>query len=263
MSEVQRDLHSLLNTAVYCLYAGAGHMSHRQTIDVDLSWRKDSPMRQCFADPCNERYDSEWFPIQPPLPHATILSQSILTMDITPTPEDSCIRWSHAAEINEDGSAVRVTIYRWKNTRPEGVVIRVVVDNLHVQVMQYVQHLENENKRLADETKRLQAKADKQTAIIFQRNNLQEHLCDLHGTLICDARRMLDENWEQVNKMVADYKQDRRFKVVYGVGNHNAGPPGNPPMKQVALDWFKAKGPDKRYYFDKASFCHVIHYKPS
>ena len=66
-------------------------------------------MKLCFANPDSQEYQSEWHALQPPLPGATVLSQNVLDYDIWPS-KDNCMRWSHDAQLKEDGSAVRAIV---------------------------------------------------------------------------------------------------------------------------------------------------------
>ena len=90
-------------------------------------------MVQCFQDPNNEVFTSDWRSIEPALPNAKIVSQSLTLFDITASP-DACVRCEFGAELNHDGSAVRVRVARWRQTRPEGVRIQVVVDNFEAEL---------------------------------------------------------------------------------------------------------------------------------
>ena len=210
-------------------------MSFRQTVDIDLRWSKDSPMKLCFANPDNQEFQSEWHTLQPPLPGATVLSQNVLDYDIWPS-KDNCMRWSQDAQVKEDDSAVRVTVRRRRGTMPAGLLLRVVVDNTHTQMaplMQYVKKLE------ADKIALL-ARVDKHIQLNYNAHNpLQVWDCDLHGMTIGDgtAQKMLDQEWATVNRMVASTNRDFKFRVIFGAGSHNNGPAPMKKFVQELVDW--------------------------
>ncbi|KAA6425679.1 hypothetical protein WJX79_002161 [Trebouxia sp. C0005] len=228
--------------------------SFRQIVDIDLRWSEDSPMKLCFDNPDNEEYQSEWHPLQPPLPGATLLAQNVLDYDIIPS-EDKITRWSHDAQVKDDGSAVRAIIRRRYGTVPSGLLLRVVVDNVHTQMaplMQYVRQME------ADKIA-LQARLERQIHLNYNAHNpLQVWNCDLHGMTIGDgtAQKMLDQKWATVNGMAADNNQDFKFRVICGAGSHNNGPA---PMKKFVRDWFIGKQVPYTTEANETVFFHVIH----
>lgn len=232
---------------------GMQSTSFRQIVDIDLRWSKDSPMRLCFDNPDNEKYQSEWHPLQPPLPGAAIVSQNVLVYDVQPS-KDHTMRWSHDAQLKDDGSAVRVSVRRWCGTLPSGLLLRVVVDNVHTQIaplMQYVNQLE------ADKIA-LQAKLDRHIQLNYiSHNQFQVWDCDLHGMTIGDgtAQKMLDQEWATVNRMVASANRDFKFRVIFGAGSHNSGPA---PMKKFVRDWFISKQLKFSPEANEAIYFHVI-----
>lgn len=77
------------------------------------------------------------------------------------------MRWSLDAQVKNDGSAVRATVCRRYGTRPSGLLLHVVVDNVHtrmVPLMQYVKQLE------ADKTA-LQARVDRHIQLNYNAHN--------------------------------------------------------------------------------------------
>jgi len=206
-----------------------------------------------FDNPDNEEYQSEWHPLDPPLPGATLLAQNVLDYDIQPS-KDKFMRWSHDAQVKEDGSAVRAIVRRRCGTLPSGLLLRVVVDNVHTQMaplMQYVKQLE------ADKT-RLQTRLDRHIQLNWNaRNQLHVYNCDLHGMTIGDgtAQKMLDQEWATVNQMVANTNRDYNFRVICGAGSHNNGPA---PMKKFVKDWFAGKRLLYSSEANEAIFFHVI-----
>ncbi len=211
-------------------------------------------MKLCFDNPDNEEYQSEWHPLQPPLPGATILSQNVLDYDIRPS-TDNFMRWSLDAQMKDDGSAVRAIVRRRCDTLPSGLLLRVVVDNVHTQtalLMQYVKQLD------ADQTA-LQARVDK--PIVPQPlYNAQAWDCNLHGMTIGDgvAQMVLDQDWATVNDRVAKTKRDYKFRVIFGLGNHNNGPA---PMKTFVQNWFISKRLECFLDASEAVFFHVIRHR--
>lgn len=88
---------------------------------VNLPWSLMSPLATCFEDPKQYRFVTDWVPVEPPLPEARILSQSVLASDITPSPHDNVLHWSCEAELDTDGSAVRVCVQRWRGRKPNAL----------------------------------------------------------------------------------------------------------------------------------------------
>jgi len=61
------------------------------------------------------------------------------------------MRWSLVAQVKHDGSAVHAIVRRRCGTLPSGLLLRVVVDNVHTHMaplMQYVKQLEAEKIQL-------------------------------------------------------------------------------------------------------------------
>ncbi|DBB01820.1 hypothetical protein WJX77_004155 [Trebouxia sp. C0004] len=195
----------------------------------------------------------KWHCLQPPLPGATLLSQNVLHYDIRPS-KDNFMRWSIDAQVKDDGSAVRAIVRRWCGTMPSGLLLRVVVDNVHTKMgslMEYIKQLE------ADKIA-LQARVDRHIQLNFiAHKKFQVWDCDLHGMTIGDgtAQKMLDQEWATVNRMVASTNRDFKFRVICGAGSHNNGPA---PMKKFVRDWFNGKHLKYSPAASEAIFFHVI-----
>ena len=236
--------------------------SARRTVDLDLSWGEKKPMNEHFEDSNNDCYTSEW-PIEPPLPGAQVLSQSVMAFDVWPS-KDGATRWSYDVSVNQEGSQLELKIWRWKGTTPAGFRFRVVLDNMEDRLNRMEQHMQ----RLEAENTRLRDTSQRHVDILFQNQNMQTWECNLHGMTIQDgsAERKLEESWQNINTAVQQFKQDMMFKVIYGAGNHIArGPdregPIHPPMKSLVLGWFGRK--DLRYTFlpGSAGVIHKISYR--
>ena len=233
-------------------------MSLRRTVTVDLRWSERSPLVKCFENPKEDRFVSDWVPVDPPLPHASILSQSVVHFDILPSPHDNVQRWSYAAETNPDGSAVRVTVHRRCGTKPNGLVVKIVLDNMESQM----DHLMDLVEQLKADNARLRSQSERHQNIVYQNNNrLQEYTCDLHGTTIGDgmANSFINKAWDTVNTLVQETKSDWKLKVMFGAGNRNPNVGQPPRMKGCVTNWFEAK--QLLYHFDGPFVCHVIHYR--
>lgn len=114
-------------------------MASQRTVDVDLTWSENSPMASHFwASTQNEKFPSDWVTIEPPLLQAEICSHSVVSFDISPSPHDNAMRWRYKVQINDDKSAVCVHIWRWSDTVPQGLLIRVVVDNMQAEMQRLV-----------------------------------------------------------------------------------------------------------------------------
>ena len=129
----------------------------RRTVDIDLLWKEDSPLQLHFDNPDNEIFTSQWFAVLPPLPGARLISESVLSTDITPSPDDDkTTRWSFQSEVNQDQSAVRVHIRRWLNTRPRGVIIRLVLDTVQPELQSVQSHISTLNSSMKSELQSVQ-----------------------------------------------------------------------------------------------------------
>ncbi len=58
--------------------------------------------------------------------HWTVVAQSLLHMDVQPSP-DGAIRWAWDAEVNEDGSQLRVKVSGWMGTKPLGLKLKIML----------------------------------------------------------------------------------------------------------------------------------------
>ncbi len=171
------------------------------------------------------------------------------------------MRWSLDAQMKDDGSAVRAIVRRRCDTLPSGLLLRVVVDNLHTRMtplMQYIKQLETEKVQLQTQLK-------KHIQLTFSAHNRnQVWNCILGGTSISDgtAQNRLDEEWALVIDSVASSKRDHKFRVNYGGGTHNDGPG---PMRKFVQSWFACKGLNGKFCQEEPEpvLFHFIHYRPN
>ena len=202
-------------------------------------------MVQWFADKENDKpFESDWVSIEPVLPNARLISQSALSTDIVVSP-DGALRWSFDTEVNPQGSAVRAIVRRWCETRPMGLVIRVVLDDVEAQMKSLTAKIEY----LRVDNEKLRTEADQAVDRHFDQNNLQEIKCDLHRMSIGNgqAERQLEGKWKEVRGLVGHFKRDHKFRVMFGAGNHepNELPPSPnqlqppSPMQQFVFEWMR------------------------
>ena len=201
---------------------------------------KDAPMQRCFEDPKNQEYKSEWILTQPPLLHATVLSQIVLSFDVTPS-EDGTTRWAHEADVREDGSACHREKMVWYKAR--GLVASCGGrQHPHTGVLSRAKYeeywrLRSRGCRRKQTSKRLLLPAARKLCAVDAnccrmqldwlkmnhkvRNPHQVHECDLHGMTIGDgtARQMLEEHWAKTMKAVNLFETDFTFDVIFGAGD--------------------------------------------
>ena len=119
---------------------GATDMVEHKVLEVDLSWDPHSKLLAQTVDSEQGEFLSEWQPVCPrtadteaDIGRWMIVSPSLMHMDVRPSP-DGIIRWEWMAEVNGDGSEMRVKVLWWKGTQPIGMKLRVR-GNLHGTLM--------------------------------------------------------------------------------------------------------------------------------